>query len=57
MGKPDVYQSLEGQEARNWLICANYIRKAHSSAVANEVKKGDYVNNYVVRVELGPKRN
>ncbi len=50
---------LEGQGGQKLAdFAANYIQKGtFLVAVANEVKKGDYVNNYVVRVELGPKRN
>jgi len=50
---------LEGQGGQKLAdLAANYIQKgAFIVAVANEVQKGDYTNYYVVRVELGPKRN
>lgn len=37
-------------------VAANYIQKGmYITAVCSEVKKDDYTNYYVVRVELGPR--
>ena len=48
----------EGQDGQKLADLADkYIQKgSYITAVANPVERGEYTNNYVVRVELGPRK-